>query len=67
MTLRVGDSVIVHGEHLVIKELFRATGVKWVRYDLARNEPTKGRNTEYMPSRYVTEVEWRNWTRGNTQ
>ena len=53
MSISVEDVVVVDGVRREVYELFRASGVQWVRY----KEPD-GSN------RYATELEWLKWTHG---
>jgi hypothetical protein len=47
---RVDEVAVVDNERLVAKEMFRATGVKWIRYQRPNDE-----------NRYATQEEWDIW------
>ena len=50
MSISVKDVVVVGGVRCKVYELFRASGVRWVRY-----KESDGSN------RYATEPEWLKW------
>lgn len=49
MNEEVIDVVVIDGERREAVEIFRASGVKWIRYKV-KNE-----------NRYATELEWDQW------